>query len=69
MEIIDHLADGRSFVIAGDNDRNLVSNHWLRPLFDIQIGARNAYICALMVQNLDMAVGGIDDVRMGIIGR
>ena len=69
MKIIDHFADSQSLVIAGNNDRNIVSNHWLRPLFDIQIGARNAYICALMVQNLDMAVGGIDDVRMGDIGR
>ena len=38
-------------------------------LFDIQIGTRNTYVYASMVQNLDMAVGGIDDVSMGVIGR
>ena len=69
MKVIDYLADSRGLVIAGNNDRNLVSNHWLRPLFDIQTGARNAYVCTLMVQNLDVVAGGIDDVRMGNIGR
>lgn len=30
MEVIDYLADGRGLVIAGNDDRNLVSGYCLR---------------------------------------
>lgn len=68
-EVIDDLADSQGLVIAGNDDRNTVSNHCLRSLFDIQIDTRRVAGRVRGPRNGDKTVTGIHNLSICNIGR